>query len=204
MLKTLGFSDGRILALVLAESLPDRARRRRARASAVAWLDRLATRRSRPTACCRRSICRRATSSSARADRRRARPRDRAAAGAAGQPAEDRRRAAERVMRCCPRSSPSPRQPADASAQRARLVGRRRRRHRRRGHRVRRRAVDRRGLPQRDAGRRRRDTRHRDAQRRRQRDDQRPERRARAASSRTGPGIAPRRAGPAGVAGAAT
>ena len=35
VLKTLGFSDGRILGMVLLESLPDRAGRRRARSCAV-------------------------------------------------------------------------------------------------------------------------------------------------------------------------
>ena len=59
VLKTLGFGDGRILALVLLESCAHRARRRRARACAVGVADRHAA-AIRPAACCRSSSSRRA------------------------------------------------------------------------------------------------------------------------------------------------
>ena len=62
VLKTLGFSNGSVLALVLGESLLHRAARRRGSGLGAGLADRAAA-ATRPAACCRSSCCPAATSS---------------------------------------------------------------------------------------------------------------------------------------------
>ena len=184
ILKTLGFSDGRILGAGAGRVLPDRDRRRRARpGGGVA--DRRRTSGCRPTAWCRRSTCRRADVVIGAVIIVVLGLRDRAVAGRPGQPAAHRRRAEEGVARCCRRSSPSRASTCGRCGERAGSSAVAVDRHRRRGDRVRRRAVDRRGLPQRDEDGRRRGHRHGDARRRRLRDDQRHDAAITRGSSRT-------------------
>ena len=200
ILKTLGFSDGTILGLVLAESCLI-ALVGGALGLAVSWpiVSFVAVQTNGMVPPLYLPVARHRHR---RGDHRGAGLRDRAVAGGPGQAAEDRRRVEERVVRCCLRSSPSPASTCArcASARgssavavigiigvvivfvgvlsiaegfRSAMKTRRRRRHG-----------------------------HGDARRRRLGDDQRHERRSRPDH----PGQAghrPRRAGPAGLAGAA-